>query len=896
MDLIVTHNNADFDALGSAVAAHKIYPDARILLPGSQEQAVRRFMSLAKDMIRIENEKTCDLSGISRLILVDTRHMSRIGAARELLSRKTEVHIYDHHPRMADDIKGDIDMREDVGATITIMIDLLKRRKYTRITPLEATIMLLGVYEETGSLTYRSTTRRDVDAVSFLLGKGANLQAVSAYLNRNLSEEELAFLVELINRSTTHPINGVDVAFTYGEIPDFRGELGAIVHKLDEVENYPVLFALFKSGRKVRVLARSRDPRVDVNRILQKIGGGGHPTAAGANLACGGVDEARDRILALCRTMIRVSVYARDIMTSPVRTIPVSWSVEQAEKMLNRFFIKGAPCLDSKKLAGIITKGDIAKAVRHGLGHSRVTGYMRRKVVTIRENAPVHVIQKIMFEKDIGRLPVIRKGKVVGIVTRTDVLKKIYGEMFRAGRKDDRVRRQGRDSRGVIMNLGGRMEALLPPAIMKLLRRVGKEAEAAGYMSFAVGGFVRDVMLGVKNFDLDIVVDGNAIEFGKRLERKLSGRLVVHRKFGTATLVMGWPKGLRKPPLAGDRFKMDLATARKEKYERPAALPKVEFSSLKDDLSRRDFSINAMAVSLNRETFGQLIDFFSGLRDLKAKKVRVLHEASFIDDPTRIFRAVRFEQRFCFRIDAYTEKLIKTAVKEKMFSKTENQRIRDELILILKENEPLKALARMNELEELKFIAKGIRFSARLKRLFTACRRAYDFFIRECPGKRKPDLYVMYLMALTDNLGLKELEALCSKFVFRRSERLRLISYHKNMSGVLKALSRTASMKPSGIYSVLEPLSYEAILVIMAGSPGATVKKRIANFLVRYNSVRIKTRGGDIKNMGLREGPHYGEMLTGLLYAKLDGRVKTKKEEIRYLKRLCAKGKREDRI
>ncbi|GAF68630.1 unnamed protein product, partial [marine sediment metagenome] len=159
MDLIVTHNNADFDAFSSAIAAKKAYPNSKILLPGSQEQSVRRFLSLSKDKIQVESEKTCDFSDIDRLILVDTRHRSRIGKAGDLLNRKIEVHIYDHHPRMKGDIKGDLDVHEEVGATVTILLNILRRNKSLEITPLEATIMLLGVYEETGSLTYRTTTR-----------------------------------------------------------------------------------------------------------------------------------------------------------------------------------------------------------------------------------------------------------------------------------------------------------------------------------------------------------------------------------------------------------------------------------------------------------------------------------------------------------------------------------------------------------------------------------------------------------------------------------------------------------------------------------------------------------------------------------------------------------------
>src|SRR5512142_636864 len=168
MDLIVSHINADFDALGSLVAAKKLYPHARLLLPGSQEQAVREFLSLAKEEIWVESEKECDVTGVDRLILVDVRQRSRIGMAADLIDKGLEVHIYDHHTGIKGDIVADKEVSEDVGATVTILADIIKKKRI-KLSYLEATIMLLGIYEETGSLTYRTTTKLDVDMVSFLL-------------------------------------------------------------------------------------------------------------------------------------------------------------------------------------------------------------------------------------------------------------------------------------------------------------------------------------------------------------------------------------------------------------------------------------------------------------------------------------------------------------------------------------------------------------------------------------------------------------------------------------------------------------------------------------------------------------------------------------------------------
>ena len=203
--------------------------------------------------------------------------------------------------------------------------------------------------------------------------------------------------------------------------------------------------------------------------------------------------------------------------------------------------------------------------------------------------------------------------------------------------------------------------------IMRLLKRIGDLANSMRYTAFLVGGTVRDLILGKESLDLDITVEGDAIKLGELLAKELDGTLVAHKMFGTCSLAL---KG---------KLKIDFATARRETYEHPGALPKVEPSSLKDDLARRDFTINAMAVSLNKKDFGKLVDLFGGRRDLARGVIRVMHDKSFIDDPTRIFRAVRFGERLRFAIDRRTLRLIESAIKKGMLDKLSKYRINKEL-------------------------------------------------------------------------------------------------------------------------------------------------------------------------------------------------------------------------
>lgn len=874
MHLIVTHTNADFDALGSVIAAKKLYPHSRLLLPGSPERAVREFLSIFKDVIRTENESECRLDDIDGLVIVDTRHKSRIGIAARLIDEKgIRPIIYDHHPRTEYDIPAKKDFHRELGATITILLEFIKRKRIN-LSPIEATILLLGIYEETGSLTFRTTTKQDVDAVSFLLSHGARLAMVSSYLNRELSEEELAFLVRLINSTSIYNVNGVKVAVSLTDAGSYVGELATIANKLADVENMKVIFVLVKTDSRINIVARSHIQDVDVNRILKHFGGGGHAAAASAKVFREDIEGLKSELLGLLKKTVRVRICARDIM-SPAAFVTEDTKVKEVKRLLRKRMLEGAAVISRKgAFLGIINAGNVNKAIRRRFSHARVKGYMLTKVNTVTPDTPLYKVQELLAQRNTGILPVLRRRRVAGLIRRNDLLKVLYRGLI----IDKRIRKRGAEPRP-ILNLARKMESTLPRRLIKLLRFIGDMAHDRRYAAFAVGGFTRDLIMGVRNFDIDIVIEGNAVEFAREFAFGVKGSLVVHRKFGTATVVMHW--GLARK----ERFKVDIATARRERYQRPAALPDVESSSLKNDLSRRDFTINAMAVALNRNNFGQLVDFFGGQRHLREGVISVLHEGSFIDDPTRIFRAVRFEQRFGFKIDEATENLIKRAIKQDMFGRTEKQRIRDELILMLKEDDPARAIRRMHQLDELRFIHPRIKLKKETLSLFKSVMEVCQWYKGSCLKKRTLDTWLIYLVALFENLDARSLKALCEHFAFRRADRLRIISYKKNGKDILRFLSQKRHIPPSEIYKKLHPLSYEVLLLIMAKAADRA-KARAMDFLLNYNKIRIKTRGDELERLGYTPGPALGRALDKILYAKIEGKIRTKKEELLFARKL----------
>lgn len=407
----------------------------------------------------------------------------------------------------------------------------------------------------------------------------------------------------------------------------------------------------------------------------------------------------------------------------------------------------------------------------------------------------------------------------------------------------------------------------LPQEVKDLISAAADLARLNNMPVYLVGGFVRDLILGVNNLDLDIVVEGDGIKFAEAFAEKLNAGLIRHRRFGTATVT---PK---------KHLKIDIATARKEYYPQPAHLPEVTCGILKDDLMRRDFTINAMAVSINRRDFGRFIDCFQGKKDLADKKIRILHDLSFIDDPTRMLRAIRFEQRYNFSIEPKTLKLLKEANKRKMLQKVQPQRLRDELILILKEERPLKQMLRIKELVGFGFISPRLSLSKNNLAFLESIGRQISWFKKKYPKRRQLDAWLIYLTGLIAGLDVNNIKLICKRFAFRRGEEKRMLAYKKLNPEFIRKLGR-GKIRPSQVFGLLEPLSYEVIILIKARFEGSILKKHIEDFFEIYNGMRIHVSGSDLRELGLTPGPDYQKIFHRLLNAKLDGLVKTKEEEL----------------
>ncbi len=873
MDVITTHTNADFDSLASMLAAKKLYPHAVLVFPGSQERSLRDFfIHSTLYALEVERIKNIDIQEVNRLILVDTRQMSRIGKFSDVVSKPgVDIHIYDHHPSSSDDLHGTLEVISEVGATTTLLLNLLRERGID-ITPDEATVMLLGIYEDTGNLTFPSTREEDFVAAGYLVGKGANLNVLANVITKELTAEQVFLLNDLIQSATRFTIHGIDVVIAQASVDHYIGDIAILVHKLKDMENLDVLFVLVRMEDRIYFIGRSRLDEVNVADIAGEFGGGGHPTAASATLKEINLIEAHDRLIRVLKEMIRPKRVARDLMVVPVKTVDPEQTLEEVGDMLTRYNLSVLPVLQDSKVIGLISKQVVERALYHGLQKSSVKEYMTTEFPTISPETSFSQIQEWIIGQNQSLLPVIEKDQLIGTVSVGDIMRVLQEEMLKSLKSPSALESQPLYTRKKIISK--LMAERFPERIHGLLIEFGKVGDLLGYSVYAVGGFVRDLLMRVENFDVDIVVEGDGIQFAEQFEKGFPCRIRTHKKFGTAII------------LFADGLKVDVATARIEVYDSPAALPTVERGSIKMDLYRRDFTINTLTIQLNPKSFGELIDFFGGLRDIKEKMVRVLHNLSFVEDPTRVFRAIRFEQRLGFQIGKHTQHLLKNAVKMGFLDRLSGGRILSELILILREDNPIPALKRMGDFHLFPFLHPHLKWEEGMENLFEQIHHVVSWFDLLFLDERY-ERWLIYFYGLIDFLKEGEIHELCQRLVMNEKIQDKAVEGKRQADQALLQIFSwiQADFQPkrSEIYTLLDPLSTESKLFMMAKTSQMATRRYISLYFTQLKDTKPLLKGRDLIQMGIKPGPSIRKTLADLLKARLDEQVITRQDEMEYV-------------
>ncbi len=872
MEIITAHNALDFDGLASMVGASKLYPSAFMVIPGTVSKKIKQFMGLYKDSLFIKTPKEINLKDVTRVILVDTANPGRLGQLKELAQNKMlDYHIYDHHPQAADDLVGSIHEVHKTGALTTVMVEKIIARDIA-VSPFEATILALGIYEDTGSLLFPSTTARDAQAVSHLLNYKANLKVVANFMEQPFSVEQRQILQSLLDTARHYKINNVDIVMALCDSNEFIPGLDMVAYRLFSMEEADAVFVIALMQGKVNVVARSGTNNLRVNEVLHFLGGRGHEKAAAAVVKGKSCEEVAELILSHIPDKIRPAVVARDIMSTPVKTIAQYRTMEEAGRIMLRYGHTGMPVVDGEKVVGVISRRDADKAIVHELGHAPVKGFMTTEVITVSPDTSINEIQKMVVEYDIGRLPVVDQGRLVGIVSRTDILRILHGEDTP---EDHELLYSFSD--GGAENLHQLMQERLPEDIFAVLQQAGEIAQELDSTVYCVGGYVRDLLLNVPNFDVDLVVEGDGRELATRLAQRLGGKVRIHDRFATASVILN------------EGTKIDVATARTEYYEFPAALPMVERSSIREDMYRRDFTINTLALCLNPNKFGDLIDYFGGRKDIQNRYIRILYNLSFVEDPTRILRAIRFEQRYRFTIEPDTLRFAKDAIDRRMLGKLSYKRIMQELILILSEKDPMSALERMTDTGVWKYILPEVKLEKLTKVPFKRIPIVIGWWENRYYGP-KIQAWLVYLQAIFSKLTEPQLADVLGRYPLDRYAQ-RSIEDSAYVPLLAQRISNDPHLRPSQLYKMLSHLGPENMLYLLLHIRQENVWDRVVQYCDLKEKVKVEINGHDLKKLGLKAGPNFKSILAELYLLKLDGVINNRKDELDTVRQWMAEGR-----
>jgi tRNA nucleotidyltransferase (CCA-adding enzyme) len=860
MFIILTHENADFDAVASLWAARRIYPDAIPLLPRRVNRNVGQFLALYQDAYGFRRVTDWKRRHLSRVLLVDTQSLPSLRGMRDTMP----ADVIDHHT--IEKKKADWSYHvETVGATTTLLVEMI-RDVGLGISAEEATLFLLGIYEDTGALTYDTTTARDAGAAAWLIENGARLDIVRRFLDIPLSPQQQALLQQLQNAIEWHNIEGQTILLAAAQAPDdFTDEISAVAHRLRDALVPSGMVLLVAMPHHVQLVARSVSDALDVGALARRFGGGGHNRAAAAMMLDTSLATARQNVLDGLHELVQPQIKVAAIMSQGVQMLQVDLPISDAAIQMQRFGHEGYPVVDADgKLVGLLTRRQVDRAMSHHYERAPVSQIMRTGAVTLRPSDSITRVQQLMIDENWGQIPVADEHNpdtIIGIVTRTDLLRLLAQP------------RQATDQ----SNLRTLLAESLSPAIWQMINVISQAADMHKTPIYFVGGLVRDLLLDRDSADIDVVAEGDAIALVRALVEQFGGDFRTHDRFGTAKWMLTpsvWERILEGhdaviAPSAESLPSIDFVSARTEFYTGPTVLPTVQQGSIKLDLHRRDFTINTLAIRLDGAHLGELLDFYGGRRDLDNGIIRVLHSLSFIDDPTRIVRAVRFEQRLGFTIEPRTLELLRNSAD--LIAQVTGSRIRHEFELALAESNRIAVMERLDALGILQHVCNGLVWREESAEYFRRLPQILaDPMWQAALGDESavPAYFFLWLAPLPHDVQQAALKRL-------RARKTTATDVH-SLNQLCAALAQLpADSRPSQIEQLLRPFAERprALLAVRTLFDGTPVGDHLDAYQREWRHVETALNGNDLRQAGLKPGPEFATVLDLLLAARLDNAI-----------------------
>ncbi|HKJ71475.1 MAG TPA: CBS domain-containing protein [Gammaproteobacteria bacterium] len=877
--VVTSHPNADLDALGSMVAACRLHPEAAaVWSQGAEPQAAALLRWLGDDAPAVLDAGRVDPAAITTLIIVDSRDPERLGPfAAVARDPGVRLVVYDHHGADGGDLPAHAELMASQAGSNTSGMAAALAEAGVQVTPAEATVMAAGVYEDTGMLTYPGVTCEDFRAAAWLLERGADLALVGRLLRRELSPEQVGLFHRLLENARRvaglrHPVLLAAVAD-----PDQVQDAAGVVQRVMDSIDSGAFLALVQQGNRVFAIGRASPEGPDMGAVMGDLGGGGHAHAGSASLPGVPLAEARERAEAALRRQDGLAVTAGEAASRPVHSLPSGLTLDQAAERIGRYPLSRMPVVDGDgRPVGWVDQGLLGRARAHGLGGQSLADYVA-PLPTLAPEDSLHAAETWILDRDYPLVGVVEGERLAAVLTRSDLVRN-----WREGSRD--VPGPASRAGGGRRDLSGRLRQMLDEATVQALRDLGGLAAEHGLRAFLVGGLVRDLILHRSNTDVDIAVEGDAIALAEDFAGRFGWHVHAHRRFGTAVL---------KGP-GGHRF--DLATSRIEHYPYPAALPEVEAGSIKADLFRRDFAINALAVELDGKRFGRLLDPFGGLQDIRQGVIRVLHSLSFVEDPTRIVRAVRFEAELGFRLDEASERLVRNAVELDLPARLSGHRLFRELRYLLSVavpgaprpgegeggvNSPAAGVDRLCQLGMLRFFHPDLAGDAARAAVARAAagEEVLDWY-RLLYREEVPAAWQVLTLLLLWALDPEELEATLAGFDLRGRDAEGLARDRERAGAFARDVRQEdAAADDIALFEHLEALSLEGLLACMAASEDHKVRAGISHYLQHLRGIRAALDGSDLQALGVPQGPAVGAWLAALTRARIRGEVHDAEDE-----------------
>jgi tRNA nucleotidyltransferase (CCA-adding enzyme) len=849
--VIATHGNTDFDGFAAMLAARLLYPEA-VVAVGTLNRNVRDFYRLHADELgAIAEVSHLELDAIRRLVVVEASTASRLGELEDVaLDPAVEKVLFDHHGEheLPDWVSSSAALLSSDAALTTTLVGVLAEREIEP-SALEATAFALGIHEDTGSLTHATTTQRDVDALSWCMRHGARQDLVNDYLRAPLVAEERALLQELLDALEPVPVGGEEALVAALAWPEYVDGVSNLAHKIVDLTDARVLVLLVEMDERVFAVVRSRTEAVDAAAVAAALGGGGHLQAASA-ITRAALADARGRVLEELARARGTAPTAAGVMSAPARSVEPTATVRDAMTLCQRHGQSGVFVVEGGSLVGAVSREDLDKAIGHGLSHAPVRGIMSSHVVSAVEQATLAELRSLVTTAEDGRVAILRDGSLVGVVSRADLLRALEGAAAEPAERVEEIAEQLRSSPRLA-------------AIVDAIAALGERAAGV----YVVGGTVRDILLSERSFDVDIAVEGDAIAFAYALADALGGRATPHRKFGSAVVSYG------------DGEHVDVVTTRTEFYDAPGALPTVERASLREDLFRRDFSINAMAASLAADDFGRLVDPYGGRADLDRRVLRVLHNLSFIDDPTRIFRGIRYEARYGLRLDEHSTGLLRSCIELGLVGDLSSSRLRDELTTLLEDPAAAEGIRRLGELGADAAIHPRLRGDDEAAALFERAGALRDELGADVPTWR------IGLAALARDLTADEAYAWLERLKVRRRDADLLVGAIVVAPRIVERL-RAERLDPADVVALADRFAPDAPLFALA----LEERPELRDYFRQLRDVELEIGGADLIALGLPESPRIGDILGELRRRKLNGELAGREAELAAARELVAEG------